>query len=224
MRISIAALMVFLLSHSVQAFSLKSSANISLTSDYMFRGVSQTEETPAIQGGMNWSHDVGAYVGFWGSNVLFASGDPIAHLELDLFGGYQHAFDEDHKLDIMALNYTYIKAHYLNTFELIGKYNFFDHYEIGVSYAPNWLGLKDYAARFFVNYSRTFFWDLVIHLAAGYNLFGKKTNFMNYWDYNAGLSREFFGTLWDVSYIGSSVHQFNELDEGRFVFSVSKSF
>jgi uncharacterized protein (TIGR02001 family) len=41
------------------------SANVALTSDYVFRGVSQTDEDPAIQGGFDVSHDSGLYIGTW---------------------------------------------------------------------------------------------------------------------------------------------------------------
>jgi hypothetical protein len=45
------------------------SANVTLASDYVFRGVSQTDNQMAIQGGFDWGHDSGFYVGTWASNV-----------------------------------------------------------------------------------------------------------------------------------------------------------
>ncbi len=62
------------------------SGNISLTSDYVFRGLSQTDEKPAIQGGFDYAHDSGAYLGVWASNVDFEDGDE-AEIEIDLYGG-----------------------------------------------------------------------------------------------------------------------------------------
>lgn len=66
-------------------------ANVALTSDYTFRGISQTDEEPALQGGFDYSldtgfHDTGIYLGVWGSNVDFDDGDE-AQLELDVYGG-----------------------------------------------------------------------------------------------------------------------------------------
>lgn len=63
------------------------SANIGLFSDYTYRGISQTTNEPAIQGGIDWSHDIGLYAGMWGSNVDFADGDQDS-LEVDIYGGY----------------------------------------------------------------------------------------------------------------------------------------
>ncbi len=56
------------------------SANVGVFSDYTFRGISQTGDEPAAQGGIDYSLDTGAegvglYLGVWGSNVDFSDGD-----------------------------------------------------------------------------------------------------------------------------------------------------
>ncbi len=65
--------------------------NIGLTSDYVFRGLSQTDEKPAIQGGLDYAHSSGAYAGVWASNVDFSESDfgatDEAHIEVDLYAG-----------------------------------------------------------------------------------------------------------------------------------------
>lgn len=64
--------------------------NISIISDYRFRGISQTMRRPAIQGGFDYSHTSGIYLGTWASNV-----DGTTHfynntsMEWDLYGGYK---------------------------------------------------------------------------------------------------------------------------------------
>lgn len=68
------------------------SAEVGLVSDYVDRGITNTDHNPAIQGGLSYSVDVGLpdaqpYVGFWGSNVDFDDGGE-AHLELDLMFGF----------------------------------------------------------------------------------------------------------------------------------------
>ena len=64
------------------------SANVALTSDYVWRGVSQTLEDPAIQGGFDYAHDSGFAAGVWASNVDFYETGDIdddgADMELDL--------------------------------------------------------------------------------------------------------------------------------------------
>ncbi len=90
------------------------SANVSLTSDYVFRGVSQTQGKPAIQGGFDYSHSSGLYLGTWGSNVSWVSvvdgsGNPFKEnnsLELDLYGGYRGSVG-DFGYDLGAITYYY---------------------------------------------------------------------------------------------------------------------
>ena len=65
-------------------------ANVSLTSNYVWRGITQTGDELAIQGGFDYAGESGAYAGIWGSNVSFnweldasAGGN-----EFDIYGGY----------------------------------------------------------------------------------------------------------------------------------------
>lgn len=60
--------------------------NVAVTSDYVFRGFSQTDEDPAIQGGVDLTFDSGFYAGAWASNVEF--GDDT-DAEVDVYGGYR---------------------------------------------------------------------------------------------------------------------------------------
>jgi len=49
------------------------SANVTMTTDYLFRGISRTGERPAIQGGFDYTHTSGFYLGTWASNVNYGS-------------------------------------------------------------------------------------------------------------------------------------------------------
>lgn len=63
------------------------SGSATLASDYRFRGVSQTDEGMAIQGGFTISHESGFYVGTWGSNLAGWGTFGGANMELDIFAG-----------------------------------------------------------------------------------------------------------------------------------------
>ncbi len=66
--------------------------NVSLTSDYVFRGISQTGGDAAIQGGLDYTHSSGIYLGTWGSNVGWIEdfqGYNSGNMEVDLYGGYR---------------------------------------------------------------------------------------------------------------------------------------
>lgn len=81
-----------------------------VVSDYRFRGISQTDRNPAVQGGITISHESGFYVSAWGSSVddyVTASGQ--GHQELDLIAGFKKTFSGT-TFDVGALYYVYPKT------------------------------------------------------------------------------------------------------------------
>jgi len=81
-------------------------ANIGLFSSYRFRGIDQTFGKPALQGGFDYAHSSGFYVGNWNSNVSSGAGYPDGNLEMDFYGGYKTSFG-DIGLDVGGLYYYY---------------------------------------------------------------------------------------------------------------------
>ncbi len=79
--------------------------NAGLFSDYRFRGFTQTDYKPAFQGGFDFAHKSGFYLGNWNSNVeqLLFNG---ASLEMDFYGGYKTTFG-DFGLDVGVIYYYY---------------------------------------------------------------------------------------------------------------------
>lgn len=85
------------------------SGNIALTSDYVFRGVSQTQNGPAIQGGFDYSHASGFYAGTWASNVAWVEEGGYKNdssMEIDLYGGYRGSAG-DIGYDVGLITYYY---------------------------------------------------------------------------------------------------------------------
>ena len=80
--------------------------NMTLITDYRFRGISQTFGKPAIQGGFDYSHASGFYAGNWNSNVSETAGYPNGNIEMDFYGGWKNTFG-DYGLDLGALYYYY---------------------------------------------------------------------------------------------------------------------
>ncbi|WIV96637.1 TorF family putative porin [Kinneretia aquatilis] len=81
--------------------------NLSLNSDYRFRGISQSWKLPALQGGLDYAHRSGFYAGTWASNVSGNSYSNGAGLELDLYAGFKFPLTQDLTLDLGALAYVY---------------------------------------------------------------------------------------------------------------------
>ena len=83
------------------------SFNVGAVTDYRYRGISQTRLKPALQGGADFSHKSGFYVGTWGSTIKWiddAGGD--SSIEVDLYGGYKFGLG-DFAFDVGALRYFY---------------------------------------------------------------------------------------------------------------------
>ena len=85
-------------------------SNVSLTTNYLYRGISQTGGKPALQGGFDYAHASGVYAGVWGSNVSWVGpslGASSSSLELDTYAGFKGGFAEDFSYDVGFLRYNY---------------------------------------------------------------------------------------------------------------------
>jgi hypothetical protein len=114
---------------SSQAPAWSFPASISLVSDYIFRGQTQTWGKPALQLGIEADHQSGFYVGIWSSNVT-SDWLPGASLEADFSAGFRHQFSNGIETDIggtyiyyPGANFSQItNAHFpsakLNSFEI----------------------------------------------------------------------------------------------------------
>lgn len=84
--------------------------NIAVVSNYIFRGISQSQNKPALQGGFDYAHSSGVYAGFWASNVgwVDAGGYKANNsLETDFYAGFKGSFAEDFTFDVGAIKYYY---------------------------------------------------------------------------------------------------------------------
>jgi uncharacterized protein (TIGR02001 family) len=81
------------------------SANVGVTNNYIWRGITQTQDSPALQAGLDYAHDSGLYAGTWVSNTEFA-GDATGP-ELDLYAGYKKDLKGEAALDVGVINYSY---------------------------------------------------------------------------------------------------------------------
>lgn len=80
--------------------------NYGLFSDYRFRGISQSKKGPAVQGGFDFAHKSGLYLGTWTSSVSDWANTGGNGQELDLYGGYKYAIGAV-TLDVGYLAYIY---------------------------------------------------------------------------------------------------------------------
>lgn len=189
--------------------------NFGITSDYRFRGLSQNNQDPSVQGGFDLAHSSGLYVGVWGSNVSNWAATNTGNLELDLYGGYKFEV-AGMPLDVGVISYMYpgsMKNGKVNTQEAyvgtaFGPASFKVSYVLGEDYFGTTADGK--------NASGTTYYDLTLSqeiapkltasIHAGYTDY-KESAFntsygtkMSYSDYNVGLAYDLNGFILGVKY------------------------
>ena len=117
--------------------ALPITGNMTIASDYRFRGISQTYLGPAIQGGADYAHSSGIYLGNWNSSVsslVYTGGSGI---EMDFYGGYKQSFG-DIGIDVGTIYYWYPRA------KVAGEA--FDNWEVYFGASWKWLSGKFFYA------------------------------------------------------------------------------
>lgn len=212
------------------------SGNVALTTDYTFRGISQTSELPAIQGGFDYEHESGFYAGVWGSNVEF--GDAKVNMELDVYAGFGFEVSEDVAVDVGVLHYQYpgdtdLDYDYTEVYASVGLFGA----TVGINYSPEYFGDSDAFFYYYGQYSLSVAENFSVDAHVGYNQFDGEDAFgvflvldgesedEGYVDYSIGVSTEFEGIGLSLVYVGTNIddEECDALCEGRVVFSVSKS-
>ena len=135
--------------------------NLSIVSDYRFRGVSQTYLGPAVQGGFDYAHPGGVYLGNWNSSVssqVFTGGSGV---EMDFYGGWKHSYG-DVTLDVGGIYYYYPQAecNQNNACATAGSTKF-DNLEVYFGITLKWFSFK-------YSYALTNYFGLGKEQAAGY--------------------------------------------------------
>lgn len=216
------------------------SANVTLASEYVYRGISQTRAKPAIQGGFDYAHSSGFYVGTWGSNISWLSdADPASSssVEIDIYGGYKGKINDDLGYDVGYLRYQYPGSYSPgftspNTDELYvaGTYKMFTlKYSHSVS---NLFGYTDSRGSDYLDASANFelMSGLTLGVHAGHQKIRNWSDF-SYTDYKLSLTKDFGGGL-SISGVYIDTNANNDLytvkgtkiADSRFVLSVTKAF
>ncbi|HEU4618020.1 MAG TPA: TorF family putative porin [Gammaproteobacteria bacterium] len=95
-------------------------ANAAVTNNYIWRGLTQTENGAAVSGGLDYAAENGFYIGTWVSNVSFAPGDAFSY-ENDIYFGYSGG--DKVKYDVGYLYYNYDDLADTDFGEIYGKLN-----------------------------------------------------------------------------------------------------
>jgi len=203
-------------------------ANVTVASEYRYRGLSQSNFQPAIQVGIDYAHESGFYLGNWNSNISWISDEnkgTSAPIEIDIYGGYKHDWSEGFIADIGVLQYYYPTSGYPsssvnpNTTEIYVAQNFTFGPVTGfakVSYAVTPLfGTSNSTGSTYsdltINYD-TGVWGLALNGHVGYQYLagsnaagGSNNSLYSYTDWKLGVTKDFGdGFSAHVSYIGTN--------------------
>ncbi len=166
--------------------------NLSLTSDYVFRGVSQTNRDPALQGGADYKFgSSGWYVGVWGSNVDF--NDPIGpDLEVDTYVGYNTDLNDSWNFDAGLFRYNYIGENSgygnIDYNELIGKLTYDKWLTFTLAYSNDYVNTGDTEFYYHVGGNWELGHGFSLNAGVGYTDIDNTDGLT---DWNIGVSRSF---------------------------------
>ena len=225
------------------------SFNAALTSDYRYRGISQTRLQAAVQGGADVNHNPsGLYAGTWVSTINWISDTPGAGstpLEWDVYVGKKGQINTELSYDVGLLGYLYVHNHLnqvglndANTLEIYGQIGVGPAY-LKYSHATTPLfGLVDskHSGYLDVGANIDLRPGLVLNLHAGYQkVHGINSAGASYHDFKIGLSQEVTqldGAVLSIAAIGTNADQtfYASPVSGKFmgkntlVLMLSKSF
>jgi uncharacterized protein (TIGR02001 family) len=185
--------------------------NLTLTSDYRFRGLAQSFKLPAIQGGLDWSSAGGFYVGNWNSSISGLQYPNGAGLEMDFYGGYRFEVARNLTLDVGGLYYYYPGAYYPGFEPSRPRFDNFELY-VGAASGP-------FSAKVFVTTTDFFGLDATTGNAGSSGSY--------YVDLNYGLlGAAVVGTNADkdLYVVSDSVGRSRKIGEPTLVLSIGKTF
>ena len=218
------------------------SASIALSTDYMWRGASQTDNEAALSGSFDYSHASGLYAGVWASNIDGGS----ANIEVDGYIGFANEIQdtgigydvgfmryfypgEDRQFDwnevYFGLSYSYFSVKISHSSDAFAAGEAATHYLFGANYDLP-MGVELHA-----NYAIYDFDDVRKTNGLGANVVGIDNTLE---DWNIGVAKDFAGFTFDLTYydtlsdaqaVGRALNSGNDdstLDD-RVVFTISKS-
>jgi len=230
------ALMMFA---GISAAQAQVTGNLGLTSDYRFRGVSQTQNAPAVQGGIDYNHVSGLYIGNWNSSVssqLYTNG---AGVESDVYAGFKKQVFGNFTLDVGTMNYFYPRAGTNGSFDTNELYAGIGYKElVTVKYShaiSDYFGTSNSKNSFYVQADAAI--PVVGKLVAVAHVGRTDVNNnskLNYTDYNVGVAYDLQG--WNLAakyymndnktstFMTANTVNGQQLYKDALVFSVAKSF
>jgi uncharacterized protein (TIGR02001 family) len=195
--------------------------NAAVTSDYRYRGLSQTKLKPALQGGTDYTHTpTGLYAGVWASTIkwtgdLGADGD----VEIDLYGGKRGELGGGVSYDVGGLYYAYPSYNLepdANTFELYGQLGYGPAYIKYSHSTTNLFGTADSKGSGYVDLGLNIeiTTGLVMNLHAGRQIIKNYDDF-SYNDYKIGFTKDLGFASLQLAFVNTDTKLFTSASTGK---------
>lgn len=199
------------------------SGNVALTTNYVYRGITQTDDGPAIQGGFDVASG-GFYAGTWASSVDFSDDTTM---EIDFYAGYGGAITEGLSYDVGAIYYAYPDSNdggSQDFYEVYGGLSYaFSSVEVGasVAYSPDFYGETGESLYYLASASYAVAENVSLDATYGVSSFEEGMN-NDYQDYSLGGTYSYPETAIDfgLHFYGTTALSDNT---ETLVFSVGKS-
>lgn len=207
------------------------SMSVAATSDYDFRGVTQTAGGPAIQGSVDWAADNGLYVGAWASNVDFGRCCDES-VEVDLYAGFAGGDEEGLTYDVGGVWYAYPGGDGLDYPEVYAGIGY-GMFEAKIWYSWDFFNLDESAYYLDGNMSVPLPRDFGIGVHVGYSAgdaFDKVPGYEPYFDWSVGVTKAIGNWEMELKWVdGSDWKDLNNQpkdvlsSDARVIFTVSTS-
>jgi uncharacterized protein (TIGR02001 family) len=205
---------------AADAPAFTTTGNLSYTSDYVFRGITQTGGHTALQGGFDVAHTSGFTAGVWASNVNWTN----TTLEVDLYANYGFSLSKDFSASVGYIAYVYEGNSSLNTGEInasVSAYGFTAKLSHAVT---DYFGIAGSGTQYYeLNYAYEVAAIKGLSLGLHYGITDGKNAADNDEDYAIGLSYPVAGFTGTVSYSNGS-GTFAGAYEGITAVTLKKTF
>ena len=216
-----------LLLTSTTAFAADISGNVNLASDYVYRGISQTDEEGTIQGGFDVEAESGLYAGVWASNIAFDGS-----IEIDIYAGFAGEFSEAVGFDVGVLRYEYpndLGPNHSSFNEVYGSVSFKD-VTLGLAYSDDFFFESDTGVYVYIDYSLGLPNEFGLDFHYGDQSVKDNATFgaPDFAEYSIGLTKSLadvdFALTWhDTDLSSSECFGGSDICDSRVVFGLSKS-
>ncbi len=207
------------------------SYNVGVTSDYRYRGWSQTENDAALQGGADFTAESGWYAGAWASTISWlkdGNGDTSSKIEIDVYGGKRGNFTESLTYDFGVLTYLYLshdQSNSPNTTEVYGQLGFGPAYVKYSHSVTDLFGVENSDGSGYLdvgaNIELAETWVLNLHVG---NQDVKNNDDSSYVDYLVGVTKDFGFMTASLAAVGTDVDNAPDAADTGAILTLKKTF